>query len=39
MPREVRLERGITDGLVRYSVGLEAVEDIITDLEQALDTD
>jgi cystathionine beta-lyase len=36
MPREVRLQRGITDGLVRYSVGLEDLEDIIQDLEQAL---
>ncbi|MEW9699640.1 PLP-dependent aspartate aminotransferase family protein [Paenibacillus sp. SI8] len=36
MPKEVRLERGITDGLVRYSVGLEDIEDIIEDLEQAL---
>ncbi|WP_127589228.1 trans-sulfuration enzyme family protein [Paenibacillus koleovorans] len=36
MPREVRLQRGITDGLMRYSVGLEDVEDIIADLEQAL---
>ncbi|MCS7462749.1 aminotransferase class V-fold PLP-dependent enzyme [Paenibacillus doosanensis] len=36
MPREVRLERGITDGLVRYSVGLENIEDIIADLDQAL---
>ena len=31
-----RLEVGITDGLVRISVGLEHVEDIIQDLEQAL---
>jgi len=31
-----RLAVGITDGLVRISVGLEHVEDIITDLEQAL---
>ncbi|MDP5275186.1 trans-sulfuration enzyme family protein [Chengkuizengella axinellae] len=36
MPREVRLERGITDGTLRYSVGLEDIEDIIQDLEQAL---
>lgn len=36
MPKEVRLERGITDGLVRYSVGLEEVEDLISDIEQAL---
>lgn len=35
MPREVRLQRGITDGLVRYSVGLEDIDDIIQDLEQA----
>lgn len=33
---EERLEVGITDGLVRISVGLEHVEDIIKDLEQAL---
>jgi O-succinylhomoserine sulfhydrylase len=31
-----RLEVGITDGLVRVSVGLEHVEDIIADLKQAL---
>ncbi|RUS45526.1 PLP-dependent aspartate aminotransferase family protein [Cohnella sp. AR92] len=37
MPREVRLARGITDGLVRYSVGLEDVDDLIRDLAQALD--
>jgi len=33
---EGRLDVGITDSLVRLSVGLEAVEDIIDDLEQAL---
>jgi cystathionine beta-lyase/cystathionine gamma-synthase len=27
---------GITDGLVRASVGVEAVEDLIEDLDQAL---
>ncbi|WP_027091618.1 trans-sulfuration enzyme family protein [Cohnella thermotolerans] len=37
MPRDVRLARGITDGLVRYSVGLEDIDDLIRDLEQALD--
>lgn len=31
-----RLEVGITDGLVRISVGLEHVDDIIADLKQAL---
>ncbi|GAA4799368.1 trans-sulfuration enzyme family protein [Litoribaculum gwangyangense] len=33
---EARLEVNITDGLVRVSVGLEHVDDIISDLEQAL---
>ncbi|MCB0472001.1 MAG: O-succinylhomoserine sulfhydrylase [Flavobacteriaceae bacterium] len=32
-----RLEVGITDGLVRVSVGLENVNDIIADLQQALE--
>jgi cystathionine beta-lyase/cystathionine gamma-synthase len=34
---EERARIGIGDGLVRLSVGIEAVEDIIADLEQALD--
>lgn len=34
--REIRIRNGITDGLVRLSVGIENVEDIIADLEQAL---
>jgi O-succinylhomoserine sulfhydrylase len=33
---EGRLEVGITDSLVRLSVGLEDVDDIIEDLDQAL---
>lgn len=36
MPREVRLERGIGDGLLRFSVGLEDIDDLIADLDQAL---
>ncbi|WP_136604061.1 aminotransferase class I/II-fold pyridoxal phosphate-dependent enzyme [Paenibacillus dokdonensis] len=36
MPAEVRLERGITDGLLRFSVGLEDIDDLIADLDQAL---
>lgn len=36
VPREVRLKVGITDGMVRLSIGIEEVEDIIADLEQAL---
>jgi cystathionine beta-lyase/cystathionine gamma-synthase len=37
LPKEVRVAAGITDGLVRISVGVEDVEDIIQDLKQALD--
>lgn len=36
VPREERLKAGITDGQVRLSVGIEDVEDIIADLDQAL---
>ena len=34
--KEERMEAGITDGLVRLSVGLENIEDIIADLEYGL---
>ena len=34
--KEDKLAAHITDGLVRYSVGIEDVEDLINDLEQAL---
>lgn len=37
VPREQRLAIGITDGLVRLSVGVEGIEDLIADLEQALE--
>ncbi len=37
MPAAERQARGIGDGLVRLSVGLEAVDDLIADLEQALE--
>jgi methionine-gamma-lyase len=36
MSREDRLKAGITDGLIRMSVGLEHIGDIIADLDQAL---
>jgi cystathionine gamma-lyase len=36
IPREIREARGITDTLVRLSVGIEDVEDLIADVEQAL---
>lgn len=34
--KEAKLKAGITDGLVRFSVGIEDVEDLIADLDQAL---
>ena len=37
MPREVREAVGITDGLIRVSVGIEDVEDLLEDFGQALD--
>ncbi len=37
VPVEDRRKRGLTDGLVRLSVGIEDVEDIIADLESALE--
>jgi cystathionine gamma-lyase/homocysteine desulfhydrase len=36
IPPERRAELGITDGLVRISVGVEDAEDLLVDLEQAL---
>lgn len=38
VPETERARLGITDGLVRVSVGIEDVEDIISDLDQALRT-
>ena len=36
VPKEKREKYGITDGLIRMSVGIENVEDILNDLDQAL---
>lgn len=36
VPKEQREKFGITDGLIRMSVGMENIEDILNDLEQAL---
>ena len=38
VPKDEREARGLTDGLVRLSVGIESVDDIIDDLKKALDT-
>jgi cystathionine beta-lyase/cystathionine gamma-synthase len=36
VPREMRIRAGVTDGLVRLSVGIEAAEDLIDDLASVL---
>lgn len=36
LSEEERLERGIKDGLIRFSVGIEESEDLITDIDQAI---
>ena len=36
LSEEERLERGIKDGLIRFSVGIEEPEDLIYDIEQAI---
>jgi cystathionine gamma-lyase len=38
IPREQREARGVTEGLMRLSVGIEDEEDLIADLERAIDT-
>ena len=39
MPEAERLKMGVTPTLVRLSCGIEDVEDLIADLEQALEND
>ena len=36
IPAEVRAQIGIEDGLIRISVGIESIEDLIADLTNAL---
>ncbi len=36
IPREERIKNGLTDGLIRLSVGIEDAEDLVEDLQQAL---
>ena len=36
IPPEVRQKIGITDGLIRLSVGIEAIDDILADIQQAV---
>ena len=35
-PKEKREELGIKDGLIRLSIGLETIDDILSDLKNAL---
>jgi cystathionine beta-lyase/cystathionine gamma-synthase len=37
IPKEIREARGVTDGLLRLSVGIEDAEDLLADLQQALE--
>jgi cystathionine beta-lyase len=37
IPREVRTQSGVVDSLIRLSVGIEEVSDLIADLKTALD--
>lgn len=37
LSEEERLERGIKNGLIRFSVGIEETEDLIADIEQAIE--
>ena len=38
VPEEIRREKGLTDNLVRLSVGIEHIDDLLDDLKQALAT-
>jgi cystathionine beta-lyase/cystathionine gamma-synthase len=38
MDPDARRAAGIADGLVRVSVGIEDIEDIVADVEQALES-
>ncbi|MBO6176941.1 MAG: PLP-dependent transferase [Treponema sp.] len=38
IPREIREKVGITDGLIRLSVGIENADDLIQDLQQAINS-
>ena len=36
IPREQRIKNGLSDSLIRLSVGIEDVDDLISDLKQAI---
>lgn len=37
VPAEIRATLGITDNLIRLSIGVESLEDLIVDIQQALE--
>ena len=37
IPREERIKNGLSDSLIRLSVGIEDVDDLIGDLKQAIE--
>ena len=37
IPADIRKKVGITDGLIRLSIGIESIDDILADLEQAIE--
>lgn len=37
VPKDVREQNGITDGMIRVSVGIEHIDDLVADLKQALE--
>ena len=37
IPADIRKKVGITDGLIRLSIGIENIDDILEDLSQAID--
>ncbi len=36
IPKEERIKNGLTDSLIRLSVGIEDVDDLMADLKQAI---
>ena len=36
IPKEIREKSGVVDGLIRLSIGIEDVQDLIEDLDQAI---
>ena len=36
IPADIRKKVGITDGLIRLSVGIELIDDILADIDQAI---